>query len=155
MNRLTRAIDLFYPPFQRFMPLQVFRYLACGAINWATTSITFWVVYNFVLAKRNLHLGEFVVAAHTAALGVCIPLSFALGFWMQRSISFRNSTLGGRTQLFRYLIAGIVNTLITWGLEKLLVEVWGVYPTPAFMAIYLTTAALGFVVQKYFTFRGA
>lgn len=155
MNFLTSFIDWFYPAFRRFVPLQVFRYLACGGINWVVTSVVFWVVYNFIFGKRNLDFGGFVVASHTAALGICIPLSFALGFWMQRGVSFRDSTLRGRTQLFRYFLAGIVSALITWGLEKLLVEVWGVYPTPAFMMIYLTTAVAGFLVQKHFTFRGA
>ena len=30
---LTTVIDFFYPPFRRFMPLELFRYGCCGGLN--------------------------------------------------------------------------------------------------------------------------
>jgi len=155
-QRLTAFIDWFYrEPFSRFVPRQTFRYLACGGMNWVVTSVFFWVAFNFILDKRNVDLGAVVVASHTASVGASMVLSFLVGFWMQKNISFPGSPLRGRTQLFRYFLSGLVGACVTWLLEKLFVEVWHIFPTVAFTTIYLTTALLGFVVQKHFTFRGA
>ena len=153
---LTRLVDSFYwRPFRAMMPLQTFRYIACGGINWALTTVCFWVVFNFLLGQRHIDLGFMVVASHTAALGFAWPVSVALGFWMQKNISFKSSPLRGRTQLFRYFLSNVAGAVIAWLLEKLLVEQCHIFPTVAFTMIYLTTALLGFAANKYFTFRGA
>ena len=153
---LTSFVDSFYrKPFRALMPLQTFRYLACGGINWVVTTICFWAAFNFLFAKQNIDLGFLVVASHTAALVVAWPVSVGVGFWMQKNISFKSSPLRGRTQLFRYFLSNLVAVVITWLLEKLFVEVCHIYPTVAFTIIYLITAVMGFLVQKHFTFRGA
>lgn len=155
-ERLTSFIDRFYlKPFRAVMPKQTFRYLACGGINFAVTSIIYWVSFNFIFAKQNFDLGFVVVSPHVAALGPSYLFSFLIGFWMQKNISFRSSPLKNRIQLFRYFLNALVAALITYLLEKLFVEVCHIFPTVAFMIIYLTTAALGFVLQKHFAFRGA
>jgi putative flippase GtrA len=154
-NKLTSFIDWFYRPPFTAIPRQTFRYLACGGINWAVTTVCFWIAFNFVFAKRNVDLGSLVVASHTAALGIAVPISFLLGFWMQKNVSFQGSPLRGRVQLFRYFVSGLAAALVTWLLEKLLVEAWHIFPTVAFTIIYLTTALGQFLIQKHYTFRGA
>lgn len=155
-QRITKTIDSLYrPPFSGMMPRQTFRYIACGGINWAITTVVFWASFNFLLAKQHIAFGPVVIASHTMALGISVPFSFLFGFWMQRNISFRSSPLRGRTQLFRYFLNALVAGLITWLLEKLLVEMCNIYPTVAFTTIYLTTAVIGFIAQKHFIFRGA
>ncbi len=155
-KRLTRFIDRFYlKPLGAMMPLQTFRYIACGGINWVVTTLCFWAAFNFLLAKQNLDLGFMIVASHTAALGVAWPVSIVLGFWMQKNVSFKSSPLRGRTQLLRYFLSNVVAAIIAWGLEKVLVERCHIFPTVAFTLIYLTTALLGFAANKHFTFRGA
>ena len=156
VQRLTLFIDrLYVRPLTRLMPRQTYRYLACGAVNFAITTVVYWVAFNFIFAKRNFDLGIVVVSPHIAALGLSLPISFLIGFWMQKNISFSGSPLRNRTQLMRYFLNAIVAALVTYGLDKLLVEVFHIFPTVAFMMIYLTTAVLGFVLQKHFAFRGA
>ena len=153
---LTRFVDSFYwRPFRALMPLQTFRYLACGGINWVVTTICFWAAFNFMFAKQNIDLGFMIVASHTAALGVAWLISVGTGFWLQKNVSFRASPLRGRTQLFRYFLYNVVAAVIAWQLEKMLVEQCHIFPTIAFTLTYLTTALLGFAVNKHFTFRGA
>ncbi|MDR2912176.1 MAG: GtrA family protein [Alistipes sp.] len=155
-QRLTSFIDSFYwRPFHGLVSRQAFRYVACGGINWVATTVCFWVAFNFVFAKRDVDLGPTVVAAHTAALAIAWLLSVLLGFWMQKNISFRSSPLRGHTQLFRYFLSAVATLLISWQLENLFVRVCHIYPTVAFTIIYLTTAVVGFAVQRHFTFRGS
>lgn len=155
-QRITALVDLFYaPPIHRLMPRQTYRYLACGAINFAVTTVFYWVAFNFIFAKQNFDLGFVVISPHIAALGLSLPLSFLIGFWMQKNISFSGSPLRGRIQLFRYFLNALFAAFVTYLLDKLLVEVCHIFPTVAFMMIYLTTAILGFALQKHFAFRGA
>ncbi len=155
-KKLTAIIDrLYVKPVRALMPKQTYRYLACGAVNFVLTSIFYWVAFNFIFAKRNLDLGFVVVSPHIAALGLALPVSFLIGFWMQKNISFSGSPLRGRTQLFRYFLNAIAAALVTYLLDKLFVEVLHIFPTVAFMIIYLITAVMGFVLQKHFAFRGA
>lgn len=155
-QRLTAFIDRFYvKPFRTMMPKQTFRYLACGGINAVITTICFWSVFNLVLGQRHLHFGPVVIASYTVSVGIAWAVSTSVGFWMQKNISFKNSPLKGRAQLFRYFLNSLAALLITWLLEKLFVEVWYIYPSIAFAIIYLITATIGFVVQKHFAFRGA
>lgn len=156
VQRLTKTIDRFYlKPFRALMPRQTFRYLACGAVNFAVTTVFYWVAFNFIFAKRNLDLGFLVISPHIAALGVSLPLSFLIGFWMQKNVSFSGSPLKNRTQLFRYFLNALIAALVTYLLDKLFVEDLHIFPTVAFMMIYLITALLGFVLHKHFAFRGA
>lgn len=152
---LVRFVDFFHVGVLRRIPVQTFRYLACGGINWAVSTVTYWTAFNVLFAKRNLDLGLVVVSPHIAALGISLPVSFALGFWMQKNVSFSASPLAYRTQLWRYFLTAVALLGVTYGLEKLFVEALHIYPTVAFMTIYLITAAIGFGAQKYFTFRGA
>jgi putative flippase GtrA len=155
-RKLTHLIDWFYrKPFTVLMPRQTFRFLACGGINFAVSTLVHLAAYNFVFAKRDLDMGVVVISPHIASLGVAWVVSSMIGFWMQKNISFRSSPLKDRIQLFRYFVSAVALALLSYGLDKLFVEVWRIYPTVAFMIIYLTTATLGFVLQKHYTFRGA
>jgi putative flippase GtrA len=155
-QRLTVVIDWFYRrPFRALMPLQTFRYLACGGINFFVTIVCYAVAYNFIFAKQNLDLGLLVVSPHVAALGISLPINFFVGFWLQRSISFRLSPLRGRVQLFRYFATALAALLLNYGLTKLFVDVCHIFPTVAQVLIYCLTAILSFALQKHYTFRGA
>jgi putative flippase GtrA len=45
------------------------------------------------------------------------------------------------------------NFLLTYLGLKLLVEIVGFYPTPSKMIITVVTTVVGFLIQKYFSFR--
>jgi putative flippase GtrA len=153
---LTRFIDRFYwRPVRAVMPLQTFRYLACGGINFVLTIACYAVAHNFIFAKQNFDLGFVVVSPHVAALGISLPVNFFVGFWLQRNISFRRSPLRGRVQLFRYFSTAVVGLLANYALTKLFVDVCRIFPTVAQVLIYCLTAILSFAAQKHFTFRGA
>lgn len=152
---LTKVVDWFYwKPF-RFIPKQTFRYLICGAFNWIISTVVYAVSYNFLFQKQDLNLGFVVISPHIAALGIQLPVTFLIGFWLQKNISFKSSPLKSGTQLFRYLLTSLMALLITYGCMKLFVEVCHIYPTLSNIITYMITAVFSFVAQKYFTFRGA
>lgn len=153
VSTLSAVIDFFYPPFRRFIPLQTFRYIACGGGNTVLDILIYYVSYNFILQKQVVHLGGIAISAPIMAFFMAFAVSFPLGFYLNRTIVFHDSNLRGRVQLFRYLLLVLVNILLNYTFIKLFVESFGIYPT---MAKILTTAIVvtfSYLAQRNYTFR--
>lgn len=155
-QQLTRIIDTFYvAPFSALMPLQTFRYGICGGANLALGWVIYYVLYNIVLAKRMTDLGFVIVSPHIMAFLITFPITFLTGFWLQKSIAFKNSPLRTRTQMLRYLVSVCGSVLFNYAGLKLLVEGFGFFPTPSQITVSLVLVAYSYLMQKYFTFRGS
>jgi putative flippase GtrA len=78
-----------------------------------------------------------------------------VGFCFSKYITFRHSKLETTRQAFRYAAILGCNWLITYISLKLLVEMAGIYPTPAKMITTVITTLLGFILQKYYSFKSS
>jgi len=152
---ITRTIDLFYiRPVAAILPVQVFRYAACGALTYLVLDpVLYFVIYNYVVAHRFFDLGFVVLSPHIAAMLAVAPLTFFNGFWLNRHVAFRRSSLPQRTQLFRYTLSVAGSFLLTYAGMKFFVEICGVWPTPAKVLTTSVVTVYSFLAAKYFTFR--
>lgn len=66
-NLILQTVDLFYPLFRRFMPLQTFRYAACGGFNTVLDISLFFIAYNFIFLKQPVQIGALTIGAHIAS----------------------------------------------------------------------------------------
>ena len=146
-------IDFFYPPFSRIMPLQTFRYAACGGGNTMLDIFVFFISYNFILHKQDLDLGLLVFKPHIAAFILSFCVSFPTGFFLMRNVVFPGSTLHGRVQLFRYFVLVVVCLLLNYVFIRLFVERWNIYPTVAKMLTTIIVVSFSYLTQKNFTFK--
>jgi len=146
-------IDFFYPPFSRIMPVQTFRYAACGGGNTFLDIFVFFISYNFILHKQDLNLGFIVFKPHIAAFIIAFCVSFPTGFFLMRNIVFTQSTLHGRVQLFRYFVLVIICLLLNYVFLKLFVEQWHIYPTVAKMMTTVIVVSFSYLTQKHYTFK--
>ena len=155
-RRLTRLIDFFYlKPLRNLLPLQTFRYAVCGGANMGLDLLLYFVLYNFVLDKQIVRIGNIVaVSPHIAAFLIVFPVTFFTGFWLNRHIAFHGSPLRGRVQLFRYLLSVGGSILLNYLCLKLFVEVIGLYPTPSKAVTTAISVVYSYTMQKYFSFRG-
>ena len=154
-NAIRNFIDFFYPPFQKLMPLQTFRYAACGAANTVLDIGLFAINYNFILHKQVLNLGFMAFEPYTAAFIMSFCISFPVGFFLMRHIVFTQSTLHGRVQLFRYFLLVTACIFLNYVFIKLFVEKFHFYPTVAKMATTVIVIAFSYLTQKHFTFKTA
>jgi len=159
---ITKIIDFFYQPFARLLPKQVFRYAACGGSNLVLDWVLYFITYNFIIGHDliyftlyTLHSTPYTIciSPHIAALCIVFPITLLTGFWLNRHITFTQSSLRGLRQLVRYISVVALNLAINYFGLKLCVEIWGWYPTPSKIAITLFTVIISFFCQKYFTFR--
>lgn len=150
---LISVIDLFYPLLRRWMPLQTFRYAACGGANTLLGLFIYSFSFTFLLNGNDLQLGFYAFKPHVAALFVSFSVNFPIGFILMRYIVFEESTVRGRIQLFRYFILFVFCLFLNYVLLKMLVELleWN-----AIVSQVLTTGiviTVSYLSQKHFTFR--
>ncbi|WP_295940503.1 GtrA family protein [uncultured Alistipes sp.] len=155
-EQIIRIIDWFYvPPVAALVSRQTFRYTVCGCVNVVFSWVCYYLVYNFVIDKELVDLGFIAISPHIATLLVIFPFTFLSGFWLNRYVTFRQSPLRTRIQLFRYLLAVAGSVVLNYFCLKLFVDVWGFWATPSQMLATLVTMIYSYLAAKYFTFRNA
>ncbi len=153
---LIRLIDWCYiRPVAALMPRQMFRYAVCGVANVLIGWVIYFLVYNFALGKELLDLGFTAISAHVAAMLITFPVTFFVGFWLNREVAFRHSPVSTRAQLFRYLLTILGSLVINYFALKLFVEVCSIWATPSQMLATLITTIYSFFAAKYYSFRHA
>ncbi len=152
---ILRIVDFFYPLFRRFMPLQTFRYAACGGFNTFLDIFLFFISYNFLLHKEPVPLGFITISPHIAAFIIGFFVTFPIGFYLSRYVVFQEVTVGKRRQISKYFMVVMGCIFLNYGFLKLFVEVFGWYPTPSKLITTVFVVAFSYLTQKNFTFKPA
>lgn len=152
---VLRFIDFFYPPFSRWMPVHTFRYLISGGTTAATGVIVYYIVYNFILHQEHVDLPfpPGMITAPVAALFIESVITFMIGFALNKYLVFTASKLKGRVQLFRYGTVVATNIMLNFGMMKVMVESFHLYPTIAKGISTVILAVFSYFIQKHFSFR--
>lgn len=152
-QKVTSVLDYFYPPFRKVIPLQTFRYAACGGANTLLGLTIYAVSLHYIFNNKVFDFGISAFKPHNAALFLSSCIVFFVGFLLNKYIVFIGSNLKGRIQLFRYFISFFFNLVVNYFLLKLLVE--SLHWDP-FLSQVLTTCliiAFSYMTQKHFSFK--
>lgn len=149
---ILKVVDFFYPLFKKFLPIQTFRYAACGGANMLFDICLFTISYNFIFHKQNVDLGFLTLKPEKAAVLFAFCLSFPTGFYLSRYVVFQQSNLRGRVQLIRYLFIVLLCLLLNYVFISLFVEYFGWYPTPSKIVTTVIVVIFSFISQSYFSF---
>jgi putative flippase GtrA len=150
---ILAIIDFFYPPFRKLMPIQTFRYAACGGGNTALDIFLYFISYNFILQKQVVFTPAGPVSPHIAAFLIAFAVSFPTGYLLNRYIVFPGSILRGRIQLFRYFLLVVLCVFLNYIFIKLFVEHLHLYPTVSKILTTIIVVSFSFLTQKNFTFK--
>jgi putative flippase GtrA len=136
------------------MPLQTFKYAACGGGNTLLDITLYAISYNFIFQKQMVHTPfGITISPYIAAFMVSFTITFPMGFYLSRTIIFPGSTLRGRIQLFRYSLLVLCCIGLNYFFIKLFVEQCHLYPTVSKMLTTVIVVAFSFISQKNFTFK--
>ena len=135
------------------MPLQAYRYAACGGGNTLLDIILYIVCYRFLFKAKVVHTPVVAISPHIAAFMVAFCVSFPLGFYLNRTFVFTGSTLKGRVQLFRYFLLVLICIALNYIFLKLFVEQCHLIPEVAKIFTTIIVVTFSFVTQKHFTFK--
>src|SRR3954470_16268793 len=123
------VLDIFYPIFKRFMPLQTYHYAACGGSNTLLGIVLYYISYNFILNKHLVHIGPLTITPHIMALFLSTGITLPIGFYLSMYVVFHGSYLRRRIQFLRYFLVALCCLMMNYVLLKLFVEVLHWYPT--------------------------
>lgn len=135
------------------MPLQTFRYAACGGGNALLGLITYFIGITYLFPHKIVDLGFYVFKQHVAALFLSSSITFLVGFILNRFVVFTSSYLRGRIQLFRYFLSFGFNLIINYWLLKLLVEKLLLDPLLSQVITIVLVIGISYFTQRHFTFR--
>lgn len=152
-NTFISFIDLFYPIFKKFLPLKTYRYAVCGSSNLVFDMVLYFLCYNFVLQKQNVDLFFVVLSPHIASLFFVFPITFFTGFALNKYVTFQDSNIPGRVQLFRYLLVGMSGFVLSYLCMKLFVDILRIYPTPSRLITIIISVIYSYILQNKFSFK--
>lgn len=150
---LIKIIDAGYFLFKKIIPLKTYRYAVCGGSNLVLDITLYFICYQFIFAKQNLDLYFVVLSPHIASLFFVFPITFMIGFLLNRYIVFSESKLKKKTQFLRYLTIACASLSISYLSMKLLVDVFDFYPTPSRFLTILITVVFSYIMQNKFSFK--
>jgi hypothetical protein len=139
--------------FKRFFDKTTYRYAACGGANTVFDIFLFFIGYNFIFKKQMVELSFIVISPHIAAFLMSFLFSFPTGFFLMRYVVFKESSLNGRVQLFRYFISVCFSLFLNYVFLKIFVEQLHIYPTVSKVFITFIVVGFSYLAQKYFSFK--
>ena len=146
-------LDFFYTPFGRIMPMQTFRYAACGGLNTLLGLLIYSVSYKFIFKEHDFNFGIYAFKPHIASLIVAFLVNFPVGFLLMKYIVFADSNLRGRIQLFRYFFVFASNLFLNYVLLKVLVEYLYLNAILAQIISLAVVIIISYLLQRHFTFK--
>lgn len=149
------VLDIFYPLFKKFMPLQTYHYAACGGSNTLFNIFLYHMFYNYVLHKQVLHLRFIAFTPHIAAFLMAFVITFPIGFYLSMYVVFQGSYLRRRIQFVRYFMVAITCVLLNYVLLKFFIETlgWQQHPTLALIATAVIVVTFSYISQRFFSFK--
>lgn len=135
------------------MPLQTFRYAACGGSNVALGFLIFTTIYHFVVERKVVDFGFAAFEPYSIALFFSSITVFIVGFLLNKYVVFTASNLRGRIQLFRYFLSFISNLCINYVLLKALIIYLFIHPVLAQLIVTSIVVTISYFTQQYFTFK--
>lgn len=152
---ILHTVDAFYPPFKKLMPMQTFRYAACGGGNMALDIFLYTVFYNFVLLKENTSIGFVTISPYILSFILTFFITFPLGFYLSRYVVWQETSTRKTIQAFRYFLVVMACILLKYVLLKLFIEVLGWWPSFANLMTTVIVVTFSYFTQRHFSFRVA
>lgn len=164
-NTILKLIDFFHPPFRKWIPIQTFRYLACGGGVTVLGLFIYFLAYNFFLPdyvhletingkeEELVRMGKLSITRYIAAYVISFLFSFPIGFFLSKFVVFQESHLKGRVQLFRYATLQFINIILNYSLLHVFAGWCGLWATPSQTLTTVLIAVFSYFFQRHISFR--
>ena len=152
-QRLIQIVDTLYiKPLRGFISRNLFGYGLCGAANMTLDIVWYFITYHYIVCERYVDLGFVVISPHILSLFIVFPITFFTGFWLNRHVAFRSTSISSRKQLLRYALSVVGSVVINYLFMKLFVEICAIWPTPSKMLTTIVSVCYSYLMARYITF---
>ena len=157
-NIILLVVDFFYPLFKKVMPLQTYRYAACGGGNTLLDITLFFTSYTYLFHGEALHplpslLPNLIVSAHIAAFLISFSITFPIGYYLSRYVVFQQTSGSKMAQLSKYIFVVFICLMLNYGFLKIFIEVFKWHALIAKLLTTLLVVSFSYISQKHFTFK--
>lgn len=155
VSLIHKILDFFYPLVKRLFDKTTYYYAVCGVGNLVLSWILFFVFFQYVFKKQFFHLEfiNFTFSAYTISAFVCFLITFTIGFILMKFVVFTKSELKGSVQFFRYAVSAMISGIISWGLLKMFIEFFNIFPSIANILASCLVVIVSYLLQRKFTFK--
>jgi putative flippase GtrA len=154
---IQQLLNLFYPLFKKFMPFQVYAYLAVGGANTLFNIGLFTVCYLW-LSASPVYIASFNISLLAVEIATIISFiaSVFTGFWLSKNFAFTdavNEKKETTKQFGKYSFVALQGQFSDYLITKGLIVAFGINATIAYVASTVIMLVINFFLQKYYTFR--
>jgi putative flippase GtrA len=146
-NTITGLLRFFYPLVKRWMPYQVYAYLAVGAAN-TVLNIGLFIICYQIFAASNL--------AVEIATVISFVVTVLTGFWLHKNFAFTDAGEGKKEtqkQFGKYSLVALQGQFSDYLITKGLIIFLAMHPNIAYLFSTFIMLILNYFLQKYFTFN--
>jgi len=152
---ITFFLNLFYRLFRKFLPYQLYAYLAVGALNTILNIVIFALCYHFILPKAGVSIMGVHFESYTINLVIAFLITVPTGFWLARTFAFEvgvTEKTDSSKKLIKYFLVVLQGLGTDYLIMKTLIVVFRVEPTLAKIISTVIALSINYLLQKYFTF---
>lgn len=152
-DTIIGLIDFFYPLAKKWVPVQTFRYIACGGSVTVLGLLVYFLSYNFLFKTDFIYVAGIQINRYIAAYIVSFCVSFPIGFFLSKFVVFQESHLKGRVQLFRFATLQGINIALNYVLLHFFAGFCGFWATPSQTLTTAFLAVFSYFFQRHISFR--
>ncbi|MBK7587444.1 MAG: hypothetical protein IPI22_03490 [Bacteroidetes bacterium] len=78
---IHQFIEFFYFDFFKFIPLQTFKYIACGGTTVMVDYFVYYTSYYFLFFEESISFSHHTLSPHVASSILSFMVSFPVGFY--------------------------------------------------------------------------
>jgi putative flippase GtrA len=129
------------------------RYLITAGVATVVDVAVYFIVFNFLFRKIDLHIGGVVIGAPSASLALSFSCGLFTNFMLTRNFVFKESEVKSSVQFGRFVLVAVAVFFSNYYLMNFLIKVLDWYPTIARGFSAVTIGVLSFMTHKAFSFK--
>ncbi len=151
---IQQFLQLFYTPFSKWLPFEIYAYLAVGAANTLLNILLFTLFYEVILPKQTFDFTLFAIESYTLSLLIAFVLTLPTGFWLSKTFAFLNAQSSQTAwQFSKYFLVVLQGLLSDYLVFKLCIVFLAMDPVGAKITSTFLVISINYLLQKYFTFK--
>ncbi len=137
----------------RVLNLKVVRYFFSAASATVVDVGIYFLAFNYIYHKEDIHLSFYTFSAPTASLALSYTCGLITNFFLTKNLVFKESDLKGHHQFLRFVLVAIGVLFLNYVLMNFLIRQLHWYPTISRAFSAVSIGVLSFIVHKTFSFR--